>query len=213
MSNNTKYLFQIKKDNAKSAIEILVRAFKNYPLLHYYYTDKSIREKITKYFVSFLVYSGIRYGEVYAPTSNMEGIAIWIPSNNYPLTFWRILRSVPFSIIVNFGRHGGHKMREFGDYIDKTHKCLTPFKHWYLQTIGVDPDFQGKGYSSKLLKPMLNRIDNEKLPCYLETIDEKNVSIYEHFGFTIIDKSNIPRTQFTNWAMLRKNQKELKLEN
>ena len=94
-------------------------------------------------------------------------------------------------------------MKGLGQYIDAVHSRLATFKHWYLQAIGVDPMFQGRGYASKLLRSMLSRIDEEGLPCYLETLDEQNVSLYEHFGFKVIEESNIPETTLTNWAMLR----------
>jgi N-acetylglutamate synthase-like GNAT family acetyltransferase len=99
--------------------------------------------------------------------------------------------------------HGGSKMRRLGEYLDAVHERLTPFNHWFLQTIGIAPQFQGKGYAGKLLRPMLSKIDEEGLPCYLETLDEQNASLYEHFGFKIVDKSNVPETSLTNWAMLR----------
>ena len=41
------------------------------------------------------------------------------------------------------------------------------------------------------------------LPVYLETAEEQNVRFYEHFGFTVVDESTVPGTNFTNWAMLR----------
>jgi hypothetical protein len=50
---------------------------------------------------------------------------------------------------------------------------------------------------------MLARLDEEKVPCYLETLDGKNVGIYECFGFTLIDESAIQGTPLTSWAMLR----------
>jgi len=53
---------------------------------------------------------------------------------------------------------------------------------------------------------MLSRINEEGLPCYLETLDEQNVSLYEHFGFKIIDKSKVPETTLINLAMLREAQ-------
>ncbi len=206
MKKEIKSLVQINKDNTESVIEALVRAFNNYPLFRHYFPNKTNREKISYYFLSFLVYSGIKYGEVYATSSNLEGIVIWMPSNNHPVTFWKALRSVPLSKIFGIGRYGGSKMRHFNDYIDSVHQRTAPFKHWFLQAIGIVPKFQGKGYASLLIKPMLSRIDKEKLACYLETIDEKNVEIYQHFGFEIIEKSIVPKTDFTNWAMLRKAQ-------
>ena len=94
-------------------------------------------------------------------------------------------------------------MKPVGDYIDSTHLRLAPFQHWFLQIIGVDPAHQGKGYAGKLLNPMLARIDNEGLPCYLETHDQKDVSLYEHFGFKVIEESTVTGTSLTNWSMLR----------
>jgi hypothetical protein len=50
---------------------------------------------------------------------------------------------------------------------------------------------------------MLVRTDRERLPVYLDTMDEADVRRYEHFGFKIIDKSAVPKTHLTNWSMLR----------
>jgi hypothetical protein len=54
---------------------------------------------------------------------------------------------------------------------------------------------------------MLDRLDEKKMSCYLETLDEKNVSLYEHLGFTLIEESNIPETPLVSWAMLREHGK------
>ena len=97
-------------------------------------------------------------------------------------------------------------MRHLSEHIDAVHQRLTPFKHWFLQAVGVDPQFQGKGYAGKLLRPMFARIDEEGLPCYLETLDEANTQLYEHFGFGVVEKSTVPETKLTNWAMLREAQ-------
>jgi len=204
MNQNFESLIRINKDLAKPAVNTLSNAFRDYPLFQYYFPDNLIRDKIAKYFLSFAVYTGIKYGEVYATSKNLEGVAVWFPSKNYPLTFWKLVRTVPISQILGFGQHGGSKLKSFNDYIDNIHKQHASFKHWFLQVIGVAPQFQGKGYASKLLRPMLNRFDKENLPCYLETLTEKNASLYEHFGFKTIDKSNIPETPIMTWAMLRK---------
>jgi ribosomal protein S18 acetylase RimI-like enzyme len=206
VNKDIKDLIQLNRSNAKPAVEVLIRAFQNYPLFQYYFPSEVEREKISSYFLSFAVFTGISYGEVYATSPNLEGVAVWIPSTNYPVTFWRQLRSVPLRVVFGFGTYGGFKMRRLGDYVDTVHQRLTPFKHWFLQTIGIAPQFQGKGYASELLRPMLSKIDEEGLPCYLETLDEQNVSLYEHFDFKIVDKSNVPKTSLINWAMLREAQ-------
>jgi ribosomal protein S18 acetylase RimI-like enzyme len=140
---------------------------------------------------------------MYATSQNLEGIAVWLPSDNYPVTLWRLLRFVPLSEILGFGIYRGSRMKGLGQYIDAVHSRLAPFKHWFLQAIGVDPQLQGRGYASKLLRPMLARIGEEGLPCYLDTLEGQNVRLYEHFGFRVIEESNVPDTNLTNWAMLR----------
>jgi len=78
--------------------------------------------------------------------------------------------------------------------------------YWYLDVIGVDPHYQGKGFASMLLEPMLRRIDKENLPIWLETILKRNVSFYEHFGFYILEEIIIPNTNIVNWFMIRESE-------
>ncbi len=196
-------IVRLNRSHVKRANKALIRAFWNHPPLQYYFSDEAERERIAPYFFALAVFNGIRYGEVHATSQDLEGVAVWLPSDNYPVTLWRLLRSVPLSEILGFGIYRGSRMRDLGQYVDAVHSRLTPFKHWFLQAIGVDPQFQGRGYASKLLRPMLSRIDKEGLPCYLETLEEQNVRLYEHFSFKVIEKSNIPNTNLTNWAMLR----------
>ena len=59
MKKDIQSLVQINRNNTESAIEALVRAFKNYPLFKHYFPKLKDREKISYYFLSFLVYSGI----------------------------------------------------------------------------------------------------------------------------------------------------------
>ncbi len=197
-------LLRLNKPHIKPAVRVLTEAFQNYPLLNYYYPDELAKKRIAHYFLSLELFSSIRYGEIYATSHNLEGVAVWIPSDKYPMTFCRLLRSVPLSVIFGLGRYGGNKMKHLSDYIDAVHQRLAPFKHWFLQTVGVKPQSQGRGYASKLIRPMLARIDEEGLPCYLETMSEHNVQLYEHLGFKVVDKSTIPKTNLTNWAMLSK---------
>ena len=209
MSTALKNLLQLNESNIKPAAEVLALAFQNYPLLQYGFPGELEREKMASYLFQYVLSYCVRYGEVYATSPNLEGIAVWLTSDYFPLKLWRLIRSVPLSVTFGFVRGGGANLKHAGDYIDARHKHLAPFKHWFLQTIGVAPQCQGKGYAGKLLRAMFTRIDEEGLPCYLETLDKTNVRLYEHFGFKVIEKSIIPETKLTNWAMLREKSSEL----
>lgn len=97
-------------------------------------------------------------------------------------------------------------MQAYGRFVDNLHRKLVPYPHWYLQVIGVDPAYQGREFSSRLLRPMLERIDRERRPSFLETNTEKNAAIYRRFGFEVISEDKLPGTEVTTFAMLRKSQ-------
>jgi ribosomal protein S18 acetylase RimI-like enzyme len=75
--------------------------------------------------------------------------------------------------------------------------------HMYLAVLAVDPVYHGKGYASALIKPMLKRLDETRVPCYLKTHNPKNVSMYQHFGFKLVFEGNIPRTSSPIFALLK----------
>ena len=62
-------------------------------------------------------------------------------------------------------------------------------RHWYLAYAAVSPEFQGMGLGSRLIKAMLERIDEAGMPVYVESSNPKNVSFYERVGF--VAKKNI----------------------
>jgi ribosomal protein S18 acetylase RimI-like enzyme len=74
--------------------------------------------------------------------------------------------------------------------------------HYFLQTIGVDPDYQGQGYGSAVLSAILGKCDAAGAPAYLETSNESNLSFYAGRGFQIVAEARLPRGPRL-WQMLR----------
>jgi len=64
-------------------------------------------------------------------------------------------------------------------------------RHWHIGPIGVDPDLQGRGVGRALLGSFLTMADEQRSPAYLETDVDRNVALYERFGFTVTDQENI----------------------
>jgi len=63
--------------------------------------------------------------------------------------------------------------------------------HWHIGPIGVDPAWQGQGVGKALLGSLLEMADEDGLPAYLETDVDRNVALYEKFGFHVIGQENI----------------------
>mmetsp|Transcript_31078 Transcript_31078/g.78224 ORF Transcript_31078/g.78224 Transcript_31078/m.78224 type:complete len:277 (+) Transcript_31078:58-888(+) len=70
----------------------------------------------------------------------------------------------------------------------KCHKECCPEKHWYVYMLHVDPAYQGKKYGKRLLNMILGLADRDGVPTYLECVGDRNIAIYEKFGFKVIKK-------------------------
>jgi ribosomal protein S18 acetylase RimI-like enzyme len=66
-------------------------------------------------------------------------------------------------------------------------------RHLYLAVLGVDPDRQGQGVGSQLIRPGLDLCDREGLPAYLETGKEANLAFYGRHGFAVVDRLELPK--------------------
>ena len=196
-------LLKLEKKHIKPASLILARAFKDDPINAYAFPNPAERIKKMPYAYQFLLRYYFSYGGSFITSPRLEGVAVWIRSDNLGTSFWKMLVSGAIWPAMKMGMEAGRKMQVFDQYMERKHSELVPVRHWYLFLLGVDPQHQGKGYASTLLRGMLSRVDEEDLPCYLETEVERNVPIYEHFGFDVIDEFIVPDTMVKIWAMLR----------
>jgi len=198
-------LVRLQKAQVKPAAEMLARAFHDDPLFAFFCPDVSRRKNISPRLFQFWLRHAIPYGEVYATSPDMEGIAVWFSSRSADRTPWRMILSGSFPIYVSLDKETTKKRQLINRFCETIRKRHAPCHHWYLEFIGIAPQFRGKGYASSLVRPMLARLDKEHLPCYLETENEDNVAIYRHYGFKVAAEAAIPGTGLRMWAMLREN--------
>jgi ribosomal protein S18 acetylase RimI-like enzyme len=196
-------LIRLEKSQARAASEVLARAFNDDPVLIQSVTDPGRRIGLLRSMFRMVLNHGIQRGEVYAVSPRLEGIAIWLPSELPDITFWEALRSGGLALLFKGGWEFMRNMKQDEEFITSLRQQLAPNPHWYLAVLGVDPEFQGKGFASRLLRLMLARLDAEKLPAYLETSTEGYVPMYQHFGFKVIKKTVLPGSGTNMWVMLR----------
>ncbi len=204
MSISFKELIKLNSSHIKPASETLVHAFYNYSLFTYFYPEISERERHMPSTFQCGIKRCLLFGEGYATSPYLEGIVLWLPSSRVRLTFWQMLRCGKMGHAFKEKRESTRKEKLFNDYAIPMHQRLMPQPHMYLWILGIDPAFQGGRFSTRLLAPMLDRLDRKRLPCFVETHAEINVPIYQHFGFEIMDESVVPGTDIGHWAMGRK---------
>jgi len=61
-------------------------------------------------------------------------------------------------------------------------------RHWYLGTLGVEPELWGRGIGTELLSTWLQKVDDDRAPAYLETDTAGNLRFYERTGFEVVEE-------------------------
>jgi GNAT superfamily N-acetyltransferase len=62
--------------------------------------------------------------------------------------------------------------------------------HWYLNAVSTLPSRQGQGLGTAVLRPVLELADASGVPCYLESTNPRNRTLYHRHGFE--DREEIP---------------------
>ena len=195
----------LPKEQIISAAEVMSRAFQQEPFTLYTLPDSQEKREKNHHVFEFVLQYGTLFGEVYITSLNLEGIAIWLPFWEAEMKARKIIKAGFNTFYKKMGEQYFKRVEICENYIILLHKRYTQdFSHWYIGPLGVDPRYKGKGYASKLLKPKLAECEEQNIPCYLETHDEQNVLIYQHFGFDVVEESIVPGTNLPIWAMLRK---------
>lgn len=73
-------------------------------------------------------------------------------------------------------------------------------RHWYVNFVASNPDLQGQGYGSKIMRKICELADMEEADCYLECGMEKNKSFYERFGFVVVASCDLDEAAKSNAA-------------
>ena len=161
------------------------RAFVDDPFVSHLVPGRDVRVRKLPGLFGLLFKMGRSYGACDV-TDKIEAAALWRPPGAWHIPLWHYLTNGPLLL----GIFGTNTLRALGamDTLERRHPREP---HWYLQAIGTDPAFQGKGYGGVLLRHRLALIDAAGMPAYLEASKESNVPLYANFGFVLTGEIKI----------------------
>jgi ribosomal protein S18 acetylase RimI-like enzyme len=177
----------------------LARAFADDPVSCYLFpTPRSHLRRLERYFRWQFEHVFLRRGEGWT-TDDLAGASLWIPPVPRPPSAAEGLLQLA-TVVPILGRHTGRALQLL-DVLERVHPKV---EHCYLGTIGTDPERQGRGIGSSLMRVVLVRLDSAGTPAYLESSKEENLPFYARVGFEVIGEvggpgSGIPRI----WLMWR----------
>jgi len=195
-------LYQLQKHEAAQAGVVLNDAFQEDPVFNAIFTGAAPEQRIA-FFTTPVVYC-LKYGKVYAPSEQLEGIVAWVPGKYADMNFIRLLLSGAFWPGMKMGTEFSQKIATVFKPIDEDRKVQMRGRDYlYLLIIGIAPQYQGQGFGGQLLKALFAESEQTGLPIYLETETDENVSLYQHLGFKVINKAELPLIDLPMWEMIR----------
>ena len=191
-----------KKDLDRLA-EVAADAYFDYPLHNWFMNGKYDLEA-SRLLMQVSLRTMTEDGVIYADSEELNGFAAWLPfgfTGNKALPF---LMNGGLSLILHSGLGIINRLSAYEEYAMNLKRQFTDHYDWYLFNLSVKKDAQGRGIAGKLMRPMLQFCDDERMVAYLETNKESNVGLYRHYGFDLMKEELIPKTPVMHYAMVRK---------
>lgn len=167
----------VARDEASRATSVQLMAFSTDPVMRWLWRDP---HDYVRHFPTFLRAFGGRafeHGTAHV-RADFVGGALWLPPGVTP--DGDALEALMAETVSE------PALAETGSIMEQIAAAHPEGPHWHLAFLGVDPRHQGQGIGSALLQFALPRIDEQRLPAYLESSNPANVPLYQRHGFEVI---------------------------
>jgi ribosomal protein S18 acetylase RimI-like enzyme len=184
------------------AREAIGRAFCDYNLMRYARPNVRRRGPAVTTLYGAILADCLRRGEAYA-TADYAAVAGWLPPGTGVPGFFEQARAGMLGLPWTFGLRGFRRLLAYDAVARRLHHDYAQGPHWYLAAIGVEPTRQGQGLGSALMRPLLERADQQRMPCWLDTHQQQNVRLYQRHGFEVCERVELPGHPIPVYGMLR----------
>jgi len=173
-----------------AAADVLARAFRDNPLNRAVIAsdDPARRVRVNRAGMRALVPSALHHAVVLAASTaqRVAGVLIGLPPGRFPLPPPPLLRRVR----CLWGQ-GWRTAARWGDVFRFLEERHPSGRHWYLATLGVDPELQRQGIGGGLLRAWLQQVDGDGAAAYLETDRRTSVDFYRRAGFELVEQTEL----------------------
>jgi GNAT superfamily N-acetyltransferase len=185
-------------DDVPELAKALALAFDGDPPMQWFLPDPATRvERARRLFDVMLRRVHLARDHCYT-TDDLAGGALWVPPGSWRLGVVEQVALLPGMLRV-FGRGLGRAQRGLS-VMESGHPRE---RHFYLDSLGVVPERQGRGLGSALMRPVLERCDADGVPAYLNAGSVRSRDLYRRHGFAVTEEFSLPDGGPPLWRMWR----------
>jgi len=198
-------LYRLKKADIGRASAVLADAFREDPAWSAICTEAQDLDKSLRAIFEIPLRQALTYGEAHAVSAALEGIIAWIPGRHLHMGVPQLLRCGALGAAARMGTAVAKKAEAaYRPVTEHREKYFEDLEFLYLLVLGVPNAHRGKGYGGTLVRAAIEESERQRLPLYVGAGSDDNVSMYEHFGFEVVSKIDLPLSGLSNWEMVRR---------
>lgn len=186
-----------RQDKAK-VVEILCASFRNEPQTQYIIGEGGDKEKRLERLMSYAFEQSMVNGRVHLD-EDKHTVSLWRNHHSKKMTFKLLQENMLF--FFEFGFKRLERITKMGKAISQHYPDKGEFD--YLWMFGTQPNEQGKGYGSALLKPSLETAKAAQRDVFLETSTQSNLTYYAKKGFQVYSQVKLEGENAVNVFLLK----------
>jgi len=164
------------KHEEKWLADVFARAFWNDPIFGWLHPNTRTRYAAMRRFFLVEIRVNRKTGRT-VTTTDLAAVAAWSSPGHWKAGPIETIRMAPAGLLLASDPKAAMAM------FAKMEKAHPTEPHWYLATVGSDPNRRGTGAGAVVINAVLDDCDRDGLAAYLESSKPENVPYYERFGF------------------------------
>jgi ribosomal protein S18 acetylase RimI-like enzyme len=187
-----------RSEDIPQLARMLARAFFDDPVASWAWKPEDLRLAALERFQATRMRQLIVHEEVWC-SEDLSCAALWAPPGHWHATLRETAQLVPsFMRRRLFARM---PMVALGwEKLERGHPRTPP--HFYLAVLGTDPEAQGRGIGSAVLRGVLDQCDRDGVAAFLESSKQSNIAYYSRHGFRVTEEVRLMRGP-SMWRMWR----------
>lgn len=203
---NTDGLYRLGRNDEGKLAALLAECFSKDPLYCQLIPEEKLRNKVLPEIFGCELDEMFQNCEIYADSPEVNGIIVVSDETGPHNPFKYYMSEVAYDLktaaclvkddpslktLRNFIRGKAYLNSNWADKLPQKRRM-------HIVYFAVCPTVRGKGVAGKLMRAVLAYADRNRMTTSLETHNQRNVSLYEHFGFRVFEtlQKNFELNQF-----------------